>query len=395
MDFSLLTYYLMLPLLEFFRELLGNYGWSIILVTIVIKLALLPLSLKQVHSSQKMQSQMAKLKPELAKIQEKYNLRKKKYESNPEKLEEIQREFQEQMTNLYKENGALNPLGGCLPTLLQFPILIALYWTFSGPPFQPSILFTSVKATTQVSTKSAKAIKYVKSADANFIDTKGQISRIKLETNIPEQLVVGETYNLKVNKVLGKGKIEAGQWRLLTKDQNAHAASLKDEKDWAKNIIEFNQSAENPNTATIKALKETDKFSIQYFIEEKRGHERFLFIEDLGRLGILNTQTKKPNWDICILIILMGASFWFSNKSMMGSSPQMPSLDDSQKEVQKQMQNLMPIMFLGMMAFLPIPAGVFLYFIASNIIQLLQTFLVQKLIPIQPTDTPQVNSTVN
>ena len=78
MDFSFLTYYLMLPLLEFFRELLGNYGWSIILVTIVIKLALLPLSLKQVHSSQKMQSQMAKLKPELAKIQEKYNLRKKK-----------------------------------------------------------------------------------------------------------------------------------------------------------------------------------------------------------------------------------------------------------------------------------------------------------------------------
>ena len=79
----------------------------------------------------------------------------------------------------------------------------------------------------------------------------------------------------------------------------------------------------------------------------------------------------------------------------MGSSPQMPSLDDSQQEVQKQMQNLMPIMFLGMMAFLPIPAGVFLYFIASNIIQLLQTFLVQKLIPIQPTDTPQANSTVN
>ena len=65
MDFSLLTYHIMLPMLEYFRHALGNYGWAIILVTIVIKVALLPLSIKQTQSSRKMQSQMGKIKPEL------------------------------------------------------------------------------------------------------------------------------------------------------------------------------------------------------------------------------------------------------------------------------------------------------------------------------------------
>jgi membrane protein insertase Oxa1/YidC/SpoIIIJ len=66
---------------------------------------------------------------------------------------------------------------------------------------------------------------------------------------------------------------------------------------------------------------------------------------------------------------------------MMGSTPTQPSLDKEQEAMQKQMQNLMPIMFLGMMAFLPIPAGVFLYFIVSNVIQLLQSLVMQKFPP--------------
>ena len=88
--------------------LIGNYGWTIVAFTLVIKLAMFPLTLKQQKSMKKTQA----LQPKLAKIQEKY-----KYD---------QEKLNQETMKLYQEEGA-NPMGGCLPMLIQFPILIALY----------------------------------------------------------------------------------------------------------------------------------------------------------------------------------------------------------------------------------------------------------------------------
>jgi YidC/Oxa1 family membrane protein insertase len=90
----------------------GPLGWSIIAMTIAIRGALQPLTKKQMDSAYKMQE----LKPELDKLT-------KKYKNDKVKLQ------QEQM-RLYKERG-INPASGCLPVLLQFPILIALYQVFA------------------------------------------------------------------------------------------------------------------------------------------------------------------------------------------------------------------------------------------------------------------------
>ncbi|MDX1920640.1 MAG: membrane protein insertase YidC [Candidatus Caenarcaniphilales bacterium] len=388
MDFSLITYYVMLPLLEYFRQLMGSYGWSIIMVTVVIKAVLLPLSIKQMQMSQQMQAQMAKIKPDLEKIQDRYKQRKKKYETNPEKLEEVQKEFQEQITNLYKTQGGINPLGGCLPTVLQLPILIALYWTFSGPPFQPSVLNIPVEATAKVQTKEQASLKKLKSNTANFIDHNGKIIRLKISSDIPEKLLVGEEYKLKIDKTLGEGDLpkETAVWNLLAKGANpaqVKAPSLeKEQNKWSDGVIEFSQNSESPFTATIKALKETEKFHIQFHVDETRAHQKFFFIQDLGRVGLWDAITKQLHWDVLVLVVLMGASFWVSNKLMIDSNPQPPSLDPAQEEMQKQMQTLMPVMFLGMMAFLPIPSGVFIYFIVSNVIQLAQTLIMKKFFPV-------------
>lgn len=86
----------------------NNYGFTIILFTLAIKLVLLPLNIKQQKSIKKMQG----LQPRLAKIQEKYANDKEK-------------QSQETM-KLYQESG-VNPMGGCLPMLIQLPVLIALY----------------------------------------------------------------------------------------------------------------------------------------------------------------------------------------------------------------------------------------------------------------------------
>jgi YidC/Oxa1 family membrane protein insertase len=95
-------------------HIMHNYGWSIVLITIVINLLLLPLRFQSLKSARKMQA----LQPQIAAINAKYknlSLRDpKKAEQNAEVME------------LYKKHGA-NPLGGCLPMVIQIPILYAFY----------------------------------------------------------------------------------------------------------------------------------------------------------------------------------------------------------------------------------------------------------------------------
>ena len=86
----------------------GNFGVSIIIVTILIKIMLLPLTLKQ----DKSMKEMKKIQPELEKLKEKY--------ANDKQMLNIK------TMELYKEH-KVNPLGGCLPLLLQLPILFALF----------------------------------------------------------------------------------------------------------------------------------------------------------------------------------------------------------------------------------------------------------------------------
>ncbi len=95
-------------LLQAFYDLTGNYGVAIILLTVLVKLILLPLTIKQTRSMIAMQ----KIQPEIKKLQE-------KYKDDKEKLSQ-------EMMKFYKEN-KVNPLGGCLPLILQLPIFFALF----------------------------------------------------------------------------------------------------------------------------------------------------------------------------------------------------------------------------------------------------------------------------
>jgi YidC/Oxa1 family membrane protein insertase len=92
----------------------SNWGWTIILVTVMINLALLPLRISQIKSSMKMQ----KVAPQMQQVQEKY----KKY-----KLDDPRRaDMQKEVAALYKAHD-VNPVGGCLPVIIQMPFLFAFY----------------------------------------------------------------------------------------------------------------------------------------------------------------------------------------------------------------------------------------------------------------------------
>ena len=96
------------------QHMIPNWGWAIAFLTVVINLALLPLRISQMKSSLKMQ----RLQPQMNAIRDKY----KKYAMRDPRRAQMNQE----VAALYKEHG-VNPIGGCLPLLLQFPFLVAFY----------------------------------------------------------------------------------------------------------------------------------------------------------------------------------------------------------------------------------------------------------------------------
>ena len=104
------------PLIDFFHAILvaihdviGSWGWSIILLTILVRACLLPLTFKQFHSMQR----LAHLQPEMKKLQERFKNDKER--------------MNQEMMKFYREN-KVNPFASCLPMVAQFPVFISLYY---------------------------------------------------------------------------------------------------------------------------------------------------------------------------------------------------------------------------------------------------------------------------
>lgn len=104
-----------------FTQIIGypSYGIAIIMLTVIIKLILSPLTAKQIRSMEGMQL----LQPKIKELQ-------KKYKGNQKKL-------QEEMSKLYKEMG-VNPLSGCLPILIQMPFLVSIFYALRSYPYDPA-----------------------------------------------------------------------------------------------------------------------------------------------------------------------------------------------------------------------------------------------------------------
>jgi len=105
--------FVIIPIFDFLGKFIKNYGLIILLMTIIIKLVIMPLTMKSYKSSAKMQV----IKPEIDKINQKY----------PNEKDAMKK--QQATMDLYQKAG-ISPMGGCLPMLLQFPILFAMFRFF-------------------------------------------------------------------------------------------------------------------------------------------------------------------------------------------------------------------------------------------------------------------------
>lgn len=106
--------YPMGQLLKWLLEIVGNYGYAIIAFTLITKILLLPINMKQTHSTKRMNE----IQPKMKALQEKYKGDKNK--------------LNEKLMELYKEE-KYNPASGCLPALIQLPIVIALFNVLKYP----------------------------------------------------------------------------------------------------------------------------------------------------------------------------------------------------------------------------------------------------------------------
>jgi len=110
---------ILLFLLEAIHSLVGNWGIAIILLTVLVRLIILPISLRQQVVMTAYSQRMGKIKPEMEKLQA-------KYKTNRQRLNQ-------EMMKLYKEKGInpVPPLGGCLPLFITMPVFLGLYYVFS------------------------------------------------------------------------------------------------------------------------------------------------------------------------------------------------------------------------------------------------------------------------
>lgn len=113
--------------LNFFYSFTGNYGWSIIFLTIAINIALYPLTLSSIVQMAAMQ----KIQPKIQAIQ-------KKHKDNPQEL-------QKELSEIYKTE-KVNPFGGCLPLLLKIPFFIAFFMALQSKEFLAIIANPKVNA---------------------------------------------------------------------------------------------------------------------------------------------------------------------------------------------------------------------------------------------------------
>ena len=322
-------------------HLVGSYGLAIILLTIIVRGAMWHLNVQQQRSMKMMQA----LQPKMKAIQD-------RYQSNPQMM-------QQKMMEFYKEH-KFNPMGGCLPLLIQMPIFILLYSALISPQFiqvagNQNFLFIKSLATTLRATAGI-------SEDGKLGVAKGDKFILG---NTATVYLPGET--IKNVKVTDPTQALTLRGDLKPGEEATFVFSLDHIK------LKFSQ------------LEQIEKAEVVVTNSSIRENEKLTFVRENGELvaSIPTVPVNKTlHWDVIILILLFAATMILSQKVMM-SMTKTDSTDPTQQALQKSMGTFMPLMIIATFVIIPIPAGVLLYLITSNIIQIIQTVVINKQIDME------------
>ena len=300
----------------------GNYGWSILVFAVLAKLLLLPSSIK----GQKNQMKMQAIQPKMKRLAEKYHNDNR----NPK--------YQEELQNLYTTEG-YNPMSGCLPQLIQLPLIFGLWNVIRQPlsyicNFSDSNLYNSVKTMVE-SASNHHSIETLRKAFSAYISD-GKLAE----------------YSDKIQQALDLNEI-------------------------------YIADAINANRNTIDGLNEA--------IQQKS----VINTEFLGiNLGETASAHGIWSWFILIPIIAAASSFLVSFISMRMNRTRTDSSDPTAKSMNMMMYT-MPLLSLWIGYSMNV--GVALYWIANNVLSLVQTLLLPKFIKqkeeVKPVKEKKLNYT--
>ena len=341
MDFGVgfISTNIMLPILDFFYGIVPSYGFAIIALTLVIRFGLYPLSAGQIRNMRKMKITQPLMKERQEEIQQ-------RYKDDPAKQ-------QEEMGKVMQEFG--NPLAGCLPLLLQMPILFALFATLRGSPF----------------------------ADINYTVDLQILPSEKIERVVPQPFTTKPS-NIYISDGLHYpiAALLPGGTKLAVGGKNKVQFQTNEGQSLVKLVAETPESNIEPTFEVTKG-SEIVKISKDGMIEALAPGEAtieatipgiaaktgFLFIEALGRVGVVGDDGT-INLDILAMVLFFGLSIYL-NQELSGSS-------SGGAQQQQAVNKITPVIFSGMFLFFPLPAGVLMYIVVANVFQTLQTVILMR-----------------
>lgn len=327
----------MLPILEYFEKATHSYGWSLVLLTLLVRVMLWPLVASQTQSMQR----MSQLQPTMKKMQE-------KYKNDPELMQKKFMEF-------YAKN-RVNPMGGCLPMLLQIPIFFALFATFSGPPFGDKPIPVHVKVVAQQG--APIEIKKPTSNDAiPYVSRSGQLCKIAVypgEVFLP----VGAQEDFNTRAVNGVAPLDfKATWKIV-----------RDNKP-----ISSDEATIDENGHAI--FKKEGDYQVQAVVAGVAKNEPFGFVSGLGKVANGVELLKPGNWDALFLIVAFGFTMWVAQKFTVKPARTPGQEMDEQQRIQQDTMKILPIVMTGTFFFIPLPVGVLIYIVLSNCVQSFQTWI--------------------
>lgn len=317
-------------------SIIGGFGVGIILLTVLVRLAMWPLGVSQQRSMRTMQM----LQPKMKAIQE-------RYKNDPQQM-------QTKMMEFYKEH-KFNPMAGCFPLLIQMPIFILLYSALMSPQFiqiagdSPFLFINRLDATLKTNAGiSNDGVLGVSKYDSFML---GKTAKVYLDKETLD--------NVKISKPNKAVEIQGE----LTPGESVDFKVSLDNLDLKFSQLDKIQKAEI--TVTDLQTKESELMTF----ERKDG----ILVATFPTKEVKNTL----HYDVLILIVLFGLTMFATQKIMMATS-KTKNQDPAQEAIQKSMNTFMPIMLTATFVFIPIPAGVLLYLISSNVIQVAQTVIINK-----------------
>ncbi len=333
MDFTTLTIDILKSL-----SVAGSYGIGIILLTVLVRLAMWPLGLSQQRSMRTMQL----LQPKMKAIQE-------RYKSNPQVM-------QQKMIEFYKEH-KFNPMAGCFPLLIQMPIFILLYSSLMSPQF--------------IQMAGDSHFLFINRLDATLKTSAGVSNDGVLGVSQFDKFMTGKTA-----KVYLKGVEEPLESVKI--DKPTKAVEVQGELTPGESA-DFKISLDSLNLK-FSQLDQIEKAEIDVTDIQTKETEKMEFVRKDGIL-VASVPTKEMktsfHYDVMLLIALFAVTMIFSQKAMM-SMNKSADQDPAQQAMQKSMNTFMPIMLTFTFVIIPIPAGVLLYLISSNIFQVVQTLIINR-----------------